>query len=72
MGIKTLLQQNLPVLNWRCWLMQVVLYNGCKMVVVVVVLIYTTGYHQDYRLLLYILIALLTDNANFFKLQHKL
>jgi len=52
--------------------MQVVLYNGCKMVVVVVVLIYTTGYHQDYRLLLYILIALLTDNANFFKLQHKL
>jgi len=29
-SIKTLLQQNPPVLNCRCWLMQVVLYNGCK------------------------------------------
>ena len=43
--------------------MQVVLYDGRKMVVAVV-LIYTTGYHQDYRLLLYILTALLTDNTN--------
>jgi len=24
-------QQNLPVLNWRCWLTQVDLYNGRKM-----------------------------------------
>ena len=29
-SIKTLLQQNPPVLNRRCWLMQVALYNGCK------------------------------------------
>jgi len=28
--IKTLLQQNPPVLNRRWWLMQVVLYNDCK------------------------------------------
>ena len=28
-------QQNLPVLNWTCRLMQVDLYNGRKMVVVV-------------------------------------
>jgi len=26
-------QQNPPVFNWRCRLMQVDLYNGCKMVV---------------------------------------
>jgi len=32
-GSKTLQQQNPPVLNWRCWLMQVDLYNGHKMVV---------------------------------------
>jgi len=31
-----LLQQNHPVLNWGCRLMQVVLYNGRKTVVVVV------------------------------------
>jgi len=30
-----MLQQIPPVLNWGCWLMQVVLYNGCKMVVIV-------------------------------------
>jgi len=29
-----LLQQNPPVVNWACRLMQVVLYNGCKTVVV--------------------------------------
>jgi len=33
-GSKTLLQQNPPVLNCGCRLMQVVPYNGCKMVVV--------------------------------------
>ena len=33
-GSKTLLQQNSPVRNWGCWLTQVVLYNGCKAVVV--------------------------------------
>ena len=31
-GSKTLHQQNPPVLSWRCWLMQVDLYNGCNMV----------------------------------------
>jgi len=30
-------KQNPPVLNWRCWLTQVDLYNGHKMVGVVVV-----------------------------------
>ena len=34
-GSKTLHLQNPPVLNWRCQLMQVYLYNGRKMVVVV-------------------------------------
>ena len=34
---KTLHQQNPSVLNWRCQLMQVDLYNGCKTMVVVVV-----------------------------------
>ena len=33
---KTLLQQCPPVVNCGCWLMQVDLYNGYKMVVVVV------------------------------------
>ena len=33
---KTLRQQNPPVLNWRCRLTQVDLYNGRKTVVVVV------------------------------------
>jgi len=32
-------QQNPPVLNWRCWLTQVDLYNGRKTVVVVVVVL---------------------------------
>jgi len=32
-GSKTLLQQNPVVLNWGCWLTQVVLCNGCKTVV---------------------------------------
>jgi len=32
-GGKTLHQQNLPVLNWRCRLTQVDLYNGREMVV---------------------------------------
>jgi len=32
-GSETLLQQNPPVLNWRCRLVQVVMYNGRKMVV---------------------------------------
>jgi len=36
-GSKILHQQNPPVLNWRCQLMQVNLYNGRKTVVVVVV-----------------------------------
>jgi len=34
---KTLLQQNPTVVNWGCWLRQIVLYNGHKMVVVVLV-----------------------------------
>jgi len=36
-GSKTLHQQNSLVLNWRCWLTQVDLYNDLKMVVVVIV-----------------------------------
>ena len=36
-GSKTLHQQNNPVLNRRCQLMQVDLYNGHKMVVVIAV-----------------------------------
>jgi len=35
-GSKTLHHQNPPVLNWRCWLMQVDLCFGCKTVAVVV------------------------------------
>jgi len=31
-GNKRFLQSSPPVLNWRCWLMQIVLYNGCKTV----------------------------------------
>jgi len=31
-GSETLLQQNPPVLNWGCWLAQVILYNGRKLV----------------------------------------
>jgi len=40
-GIRTvkLLQQNPPVLNWRCWLMQVVLYIGRKATVVAAVVL---------------------------------
>jgi len=38
-GSKTLLEQNPPVLNYGCQLMQVVLYNGPKTVVVVVVVV---------------------------------
>jgi len=38
MGSKTLHQQNSAVINWRCWLMQADLYNGCKTVVVVAVI----------------------------------
>jgi len=34
-GSKTSHQQNPPFLNWRCWLLQVDLYNGRKTVVVV-------------------------------------
>jgi len=34
-----LLQQNPPVLNWRCWLTQVVPYNGRKTIVVVVAVV---------------------------------
>ena len=34
-GSKTLHQQNTPVLNWMCQLTQVDLYNGHKLVVVV-------------------------------------
>jgi len=37
LGNKTLLQQNPPVLNWGCQLMQVALYDDHKMVVAVVV-----------------------------------
>jgi len=29
-GSKTLQQQDSPVLNWSCWLMQVDLFNGRK------------------------------------------
>ena len=36
MGSETSYQQNHPVLNWRCRLTQVELYNGPKTVVVVV------------------------------------
>ena len=36
-GSKTLLQQNPPVLNWRCQIMQVVLCNSHRMVVAVAV-----------------------------------
>ena len=38
-GSKTLLLQLLLVLNWVYRLMQVVLYNGCKMVVLVWILV---------------------------------
>jgi len=38
-GSKSLLQQGLPVLKWRCRLTQVVLYNGSKTMVVVVVVV---------------------------------
>ena len=34
-SVKTSLQQNPAVHNWMCWLRCVVLYNGCKMCVVV-------------------------------------
>jgi len=40
-GSKILHQQNPPVLNWWCGLMLVDLYNGCKTVVVVVVIHFT-------------------------------
>jgi len=43
-GSKTLHQQNPPVLNCRCRLMHVDLYNGCKMVTVVVVLTSYTAF----------------------------
>jgi len=36
-SLKTLHQQNPPLRNWRCRLKQVDLYNGRKMLVVVVV-----------------------------------
>jgi len=36
-GSKTLHQENLPVLNWRCQLMHVCVYDGCEMMDVVVV-----------------------------------
>jgi len=36
-GSKTLLKQSPSALNWWCWLMQVVLYNGHKTVVAVLV-----------------------------------
>ena len=36
-GSKTFHQQNPPVLNWRCQITQVDLYNGGKTVVVVVI-----------------------------------
>ena len=32
-----LLQETFSILNWGCFLMQVVLYNGCETVEVVVV-----------------------------------
>ena len=35
---KMLLRQNPPVLNYGCWLTQVVLYNGHKTAVVVVII----------------------------------
>ena len=40
---KTLHQQNPPVRNWRCRLTQVDLYNGHKTVVVVGVVVDSTG-----------------------------
>jgi len=33
-GSKALLQQSPPALNWGCRLMQVIMNNGCKMVIV--------------------------------------
>jgi len=38
-GSRTLLQQNPPVLNWRCRLTQVVLCNGRKTVVVYIIIV---------------------------------
>jgi len=44
-GSKTLHQWNHPqVLSWRCWLTQVHLYNGCKMVSVSGHLLYLVSY----------------------------
>jgi len=39
LAVKTLHQQNPPVLHWRCWLMQVDVYNGHKTVIDVVVIV---------------------------------
>ena len=36
-GSKTMHHQNPPVLNWRCWIVQVDLHNGHKTVDVVVI-----------------------------------
>jgi len=44
-GSKTVHQQNPPVLNWRCSLTQVDMYNGHKMAVVPVVNL-TTHYRR--------------------------
>jgi len=38
-GSKTVFQQNSPVLNWGCQLTHVVMYSGCKMVAVVVIVV---------------------------------
>jgi len=50
MDSTSLLQQNPPALNWGCQLTQVVLYNGHKMVVVVVAKTVDNTYRVTYVL----------------------
>jgi len=50
-GSKTLHQQNPPVLNWRCRLTQVDLYNGRKTVVDRVWIIYLLGFFCSFAYL---------------------
>ena len=48
-GSKTLHQQNPPVLNWRCRLTRVDVYNGRKTVVMVVVVVVIKAYNRVYK-----------------------
>jgi len=50
-GSEALLQQNHPVLNWVCQQTQVVLYNGHKMVVVVVAAVATVQSYAHAQLM---------------------